>query len=110
MHDRVGLPAGWLPYDPRVGLPRRPVACHCGWAGTREDLNQVDPDVACGVAAGHIAPAGECPDCGDLAFFADVQIAYRALPQTAGECRPDATGADRSAPDPLSDATPRQAS
>lgn len=51
--------------------PGRTCQCNnCDWQGKSEDLQPV-ADVQDRVEAGCLMPAGECPECGALAYYAD---------------------------------------
>lgn len=49
--------------------PIAPVRCdNCGWVGMGEHLGPVH-DIHERVEPGEICPAGECPECGALAYL-----------------------------------------
>ena len=51
-------------------LEARPVACDdCDWTGTEADLTWPPPDLHLRLDPGGTVPAGECPECGVLAYL-----------------------------------------
>ena len=51
----------------------RPVACDdCDWTGTEADLTWPPPDLHLRLDPGGTVPAGECPECGVLAYLVPI--------------------------------------
>ncbi len=59
---------------------QKPVACaNCTWAGTEDQCPEL-ADASERVAPGEIMPAGECPECGAVAHFTDIEAPKQPSP------------------------------
>ena len=81
-------PKGWFdnPYEAHNFLTpdNRPVECgNCDWTGTENGLGlpfEECEDIWERLDPGSEVPVGECPDCRSFAYYSDVQVAFRLVP------------------------------